>query len=127
MMAAHWIQHAIQRPGALHRALHVPEGEKIPASKMAQAEDSNNPRVRREAALAHTLEGMHGRAMGGPVLPGKNYMVGEKGPEMLHMGMKGGSVTPTHMLRKLIMHKIGGVKRADAQPGNVSVAGVQRS
>ena len=52
----HWIAGAIKRPGALHRALHVPEGEKIPAKKMAAAAHSDNPRVRKEAALAHTLK-----------------------------------------------------------------------
>jgi hypothetical protein len=53
-----WIQGAIKRPGALHRALHVPEGEKIPAKKMAKAEHSENPRIRKEANLAETLKGM---------------------------------------------------------------------
>lgn len=56
-MAKHWIANAIKRPGALHRALNVPEGEKIPAEKLAAARNSKNPRIRREAALAHTLSG----------------------------------------------------------------------
>lgn len=50
-----WISGAIKRPGALHRALHVPEGEKIPAKKLAKAVHSDNPRLRKEAALAKTL------------------------------------------------------------------------
>ena len=58
-MAKHWIKGAIKRPGALHRALGVPEGQKIPADKMAKARNSKNPRIRREAALAGTLAGMH--------------------------------------------------------------------
>ena len=58
-MAEKWIGSAIKHPGALHRALHVPEGEKIPAKKMARAKNSDNPRVRRMAALAHTLSGLH--------------------------------------------------------------------
>ena len=58
-MPKKWIQRAIKNPGGLHRALHVPEGEKIPADKMAQAKRSKNPRVRRMAALAGTLAGMH--------------------------------------------------------------------
>lgn len=59
-MAEKWIQGAIKHPGALHRRLHVPEGEKIPAKKMAEAAHSSNPTERKEAALAKTLKGMHG-------------------------------------------------------------------
>jgi hypothetical protein len=55
-----WIQGAVsKRPGALHRALHVPEGEKIPEKKLAKAEHSSNPRVKKEANLAETLKGFH--------------------------------------------------------------------
>jgi len=32
------------------------------------------------------------RASGGPVLPGRSYLVGERGPEILRMGGQGGSV-----------------------------------
>jgi hypothetical protein len=65
-MAEKWISSAIKRPGALHRALHVPEGEKIPAKKMAKAKRSENPRVRRMAGLARTLKSFH-HASGGQV------------------------------------------------------------
>ena len=59
-MAKHWIKNAIgKNKGALHRHLNVPEGEKIPPEKIAAAKHSKNPTVRREAALAHTLSGMH--------------------------------------------------------------------
>lgn len=58
-MAKKWISKAIKHPGALHRALGVPEGEKIPEEKMAQARKSKNPRIQRMVALAGTLEGMH--------------------------------------------------------------------
>jgi hypothetical protein len=34
------------------------------------------------------------RASGGPVSSGETYLVGEKGPELLHMGSGSGSVTP---------------------------------
>lgn len=54
-----WIKDAIKRPGALHRALHVPQGEKIPAKKLAKASHSENPRIRREVSLAKTLKGLH--------------------------------------------------------------------
>lgn len=51
-----WISGAIKRPGALHRALGVPAGEKIPAKKLNKAVHSDNPRLRREANLAKTLK-----------------------------------------------------------------------
>ena len=55
----HWIKGAIRHPGGLHRALGVPEGEKIPAKKLAKAGHSENPRIRRMASLAKTLKHMH--------------------------------------------------------------------
>ncbi len=54
-----WIQGAIQHPGALHKSLHVKEGEKIPASKLKKAEHSKNPLTRKRANLAETLKKMH--------------------------------------------------------------------
>lgn len=38
------------------------------------------------------LTSLPGRAAGGPVLPGRTYVVGEKGPELLQMGGAGGYV-----------------------------------
>ena len=54
-----WIKGAIQNPGALHRTLGVPEGQKIPEAKLEEAKHSKNPTTRRRAALAETLKGMH--------------------------------------------------------------------
>jgi hypothetical protein len=54
-----WIQGAIKHPGALHKSLHVKEGEKIPASKLKKAEHSKNPTTRKRAQLAETLKKMH--------------------------------------------------------------------
>ncbi len=54
-MAGKWIAGAIKHPGALHRSLGVPQGEKIPASKMKAALHSRNPMTRKRAALAQTL------------------------------------------------------------------------
>jgi len=53
-----WIQGAVKHPGALHRQLGVPAGEKIPASKLKTAKHSDNPTLRRRANLAETLKGM---------------------------------------------------------------------
>jgi hypothetical protein len=57
--SGHWIKGAIKHPGALHRELGVPEGQKIPAKKLAKAAHSSNPTLRRRAALAKTLKKMH--------------------------------------------------------------------
>jgi hypothetical protein len=54
-----WIQGAHIEKGALHRELHVPEGEPIPAKKLAKASHSDNPTLRKRAALAKTLKGFH--------------------------------------------------------------------
>jgi len=58
-MAKKWIAKAISHPGALHSSLGVPQGQKIPASKLAKATHSSNPTTRRRANLAKTLKGFH--------------------------------------------------------------------
>jgi hypothetical protein len=55
----HWIAGAVKNKGALHRELHVPEGQKIPEKKMDQALDSDNELERKRAQLARTLSGFH--------------------------------------------------------------------
>ncbi len=57
-MAKNWIAKATKNKGALHRELGVPEGEKIPAKKMAKAAKSKNPRIRKQVTLARTLSGL---------------------------------------------------------------------
>ena len=64
-----WIQGAIKHPGSLHKALHVPEGEKIPAKKLEKAAHSDNPKLAKKANLAKTLKRMH-HAKGGSVFEG---------------------------------------------------------
>lgn len=61
-----WIAGATKNKGALHKALHVPEGEKIPEKKLSKAEHSSNPTMRKRANLAKTLGKMH-KADGGAV------------------------------------------------------------
>lgn len=58
-MAKHWIAGAIKHPGALHRELGVPEGEKIPAAKIAKAAHSDDPKLAKRARLAETLKKMN--------------------------------------------------------------------
>lgn len=61
MTKGRWISKAIKKPGALHKALGVPEGKKIPAKKMAKAANSKSPLMRKRVALAKTLGRMHKR------------------------------------------------------------------
>jgi hypothetical protein len=55
------LHHALShmRKGGLHRALGVPEGEPIPAAKLAAAKKSEDPHVAKMAHFAETLEGFH--------------------------------------------------------------------
>jgi hypothetical protein len=43
--------------GGLHRALHVPEGQKIPAEKLEAARHSSNSHIQHMANFAHTMGG----------------------------------------------------------------------
>ena len=58
MSGKNWIAGATRNHGALHRELGVPEGQKIPAGKMAAAAHSSNPKIRKQVALAHTLRSL---------------------------------------------------------------------
>ena len=55
-----WIQKAVNpaHKGDLHKALHVPQGKKIPAGKLAKATHSSNPTLKKQAVLAKTLRGL---------------------------------------------------------------------
>lgn len=50
-----WIKGAIKHPGALHKELKVPAGNKIPAAKLAKAANSKSAKIRKQVALAKTL------------------------------------------------------------------------
>ncbi len=54
-MAENWISGATKNKGALHRALDVPVGTKIPPKKLEAALHSSNPTIAKEANLAKTL------------------------------------------------------------------------
>lgn len=51
--------HPVKHPGKLHHELHIPEGEKIPQSRLQSAMHSSNREVRNDAIRAHTMEGWH--------------------------------------------------------------------
>jgi len=42
--------------GLLHKDLHVPQGQKIPASKLQAAEHSKDPKIRRRAQFAENAK-----------------------------------------------------------------------
>lgn len=56
MATKNWIAGATKNKGALHKALGVPEGKKIPDSKIKAAEKKSG-KVAKEARLAETLKG----------------------------------------------------------------------
>ena len=64
-MAKNWIAGATKNKGALHRELHVPEGNPIPQAKINKAAHSNNPTLAKRARLAETLSHMNRRHGGG--------------------------------------------------------------
>lgn len=53
-----WIQKAIKKPGALHKELDVPKGEKIPEKKLKAAAKKGG-KLGKRARLAETLKKMH--------------------------------------------------------------------
>jgi hypothetical protein len=53
-----FIQKAIKKPGALHKALHVPMDKKISEAKLEKAKHSKSPKMRARANLAETLKDM---------------------------------------------------------------------
>ena len=53
-----WIKGATQHKGALHEALGVPKGEKIPAAKLHAAARKGG-KIGQEARLAETLKGLN--------------------------------------------------------------------
>lgn len=58
-MAKHWIQAMHMKKGALHKELDVPEGKKIPASKLNTAASKGGLEGKR-ARLAKVLKKLHG-------------------------------------------------------------------
>jgi hypothetical protein len=58
MSTEKFIQGAIKKPGALHKALKVPEGKNIPEKKLKEAEKKGGKLAKR-AQLAETLKKLH--------------------------------------------------------------------
>jgi hypothetical protein len=58
MAGKNWIAGAISKPGALRKTAGVKPGQPIPAKKLNQMANSNNPTTARRANLAKTLKKM---------------------------------------------------------------------
>ncbi len=54
-----WIKATVKNPGALHKSLGIPKGQRIPDAAIEKAEHSKNATLRRRATLAETLRGFH--------------------------------------------------------------------
>lgn len=57
-MAKDWIAGAIKHPGALHKEMGVPEGQKIPAKRL-NAAASKGGLLGKRARMAKILKGLH--------------------------------------------------------------------
>jgi len=57
---ANWVAGAIKKPGALHRQLGVPQGQKIPQKKLQKAAGKGG-KLGQRARLAETLAGFHAK------------------------------------------------------------------
>jgi hypothetical protein len=89
-----WIAGAIKHPGALHKELHVPQGEKIPAKKLDKAAQMGGKEGAR-ARLAKTLKGFH-KSAGGVIDGGTR-------PKGGRMARKGGGRTKKGMNVNIII------------------------
>lgn len=58
MQKKNWIAGAIKKPGSLRKALNVPKGKNIPASKLNTAIKKGGVNAKR-AQLAKTLKGLN--------------------------------------------------------------------
>lgn len=50
-----WMSGAVTHPGGLHASLGIPQGQKIPPGRIKAAENSPDPKVRKQATLAETF------------------------------------------------------------------------
>ena len=55
-MAKNWIAGAVKKPGALHKEMGIPKGQKIPAGKLAKAAKAPG-KLGQRARLAETFKG----------------------------------------------------------------------
>jgi hypothetical protein len=62
-MAKNFIKGAIKHPGALHRELHVPQGQKIPQAKLEKAAHAGG-KLGERARFAETLEHLNHKSVG---------------------------------------------------------------
>jgi hypothetical protein len=63
MPKKNWISGAIKKPGALHKELGVPQGQKIPSGKLKAAAGKGG-KIGQQARLAETLGRMNRKGRG---------------------------------------------------------------
>lgn len=66
--------------GRLHKALGVPEGQPIPAAKLAAAKNSKDPAIRKEATFAINAKGFS-HSSGSKPAPAKKTAAAKKTPK----------------------------------------------
>jgi hypothetical protein len=59
--AQKFIAHAVRHKGALHRALGIPEDQRIPTRTLEALATHAKGRLKKQAQLALTLRHLHGR------------------------------------------------------------------
>lgn len=74
-----WIAGAIKKPGALHKSLGVPMGEKIPAKKLSEAAEKGG-KLGKRARLAQTLKRMNKYDGGGLTAKEAEAVLGGRDP-----------------------------------------------
>ena len=62
-MSKNFIAGAIKHPGALHKELGIPQGQKIPKARLAKAAKAGG-KLGERARFAETLEGLHHHSYG---------------------------------------------------------------
>lgn len=72
-----WIAGAIKHPGALHKEMGIPAGQKIPKSKLAKAANAGGKEGKR-ARFAEELEGFNS---GKPKLATHGYEIADEGDD----------------------------------------------
>ncbi len=57
-MAKHWIQNAVKKPDALHKALHVKSDKNIPLKRLA-VKSSDSKLMKERKNFAKNVRGLH--------------------------------------------------------------------
>ena len=99
---SNWIKGAIKKPGALHRELGVPQGKKIPESKLRAAEHAKG-KLGKRARLAEVLKHLHHAT--------KNSRVAKRS----HMSLMASGIDPeSYHAKRAFVHKMAATRAKKA-------------